>query len=682
MAHQSNPNDTTKILSYILVALIAFAGGYLVKRLTGPTTAKDGTQAEADQGSAAAPSAGDSDSAGDAKIPIGDSPTQGPDDAKVTIVEFSDFECPFCEKGYKRIEKLKKNYPDDVKVVFKHYPLPFHKNAKPAARAAMAAGEQGEEYFWKMHDRLFEKQSEWKKADVQKVASKWAKDMGMDAEKFKTDMKENKDRYNEIIQRDMDMGKKLGVKGTPHFFVNGEGMSGAQPYNRFKSVVEDKLDQADKLLEGSATRSNLYEKAVAKNYDGGNKKPDKKKKKKKKKQKVEYVPVDDDDPTKGASADEAMVTFVEFSDFQCPFCNKAKPTVAKLRKNFGDKVRFAFKHRPLSFHKQAKPAAKAAIAAQKQGKFWEMYDVMFSNQKKLKQGGAFEKWAEQIGLNVEKFKTDMESDETQKILQGDIDAAKKVGANGTPNFWVNGVQITGAQPYNKFKSVVEQQIEKAEKLKEEKGLSGDKLYKAVVEANKDDIGGSGSGSAGKDKPSPKKKDAPKVDTSKLKIGDAPTKGPEDAPITMYAFSEFQCPYCKKAKPQIDKVMENYEGKVQLVFKHYPLPFHNQAKPAAKAAISAQKQGKFWEMHDLMFENQSNLKQDGIYEQWAEQLGLNVEKFKKDMKNVPESEIQDDMKMGKSVGVKGTPAFFINGKRLVGAQPYNKFKSIIDEELNN
>ena len=139
---------------------------------------------------------------------------------------------------------------------------------------------------------------------------------------------------------------------------------------------------------------------------------------------------------------------------------------------------------------------------------------------------------------------------------------------------------------------------------------------------------------------------------------------------------------KHTKDTFEGVLKDYEGKVKVVHKNYPLPFHKAAKPAAHAALAAQEQGKFWEIYDLMFSNQKKLGQDGIYTKWAEQLGLNVEKFKTDMKNVPESEIQEDMKMGKGVGVKGTPAFFINGKRLVGAQPYNKFKSIIDKELGN
>jgi len=677
MAHQSNPNDTTKVLSYVVVALIAFSGGYLVKHLTGNAGGSAG--AEADQG-AAAPTGGDLADSSD--IPIGDSPVKGPEGAPVTIVEFSDFECPFCKKGYNRLKKVQKNYGDKVRLVFKQFPLAMHKKAKPAARAALAAREQGDKYFWKLHDKLFEKQSQWKNKDVSQVVAKWGKKMdGFDVDKFKKDLKNNADKYNETINSEQSLGKKLGVQGTPHFFINGKGFSGAQPYSKFKNIIEQELEHTQKLLKGGVAKKNLYKKAVADNYDGGsgNNQPDNQDQGKKRQQKVEYVPVDDDDPTKGASADEALVTFVEFSDFECPFCDKAVPTLEKLRENYSDKVRFVFKHRPLRMHQNAKPAARAAIAAQKQGKFWEMHEAMFSDQKMVKQG-KFTELAEQVGLDIDQFEKDMESDEAQQRLQKDIKTAQKVGAGGTPNFWINGINVVGAQPYAKFEKVLEQQIERAKKVKDEKGVSGKELYKAVAEMNKEEIGSAGGG-GGDDNPSPSGNDqGSEIDMSKLEVGDSATRGSKDAPVTIYEFSDFQCPFCKKAHSSVKKLLDEYGDQVHFVHKHFPLRNHPHAIPAAKAALAAKKQGKYWEMYDTIFENQNQLGQDGKYEEWARQIGLNVEKFKEDMSNIPESRVKADMSMGKKVGVRATPTFIINGTQLRGAKPYSEFKSVIESKL--
>jgi protein-disulfide isomerase len=662
-------SDTTKVLSYIVVIIMAFVGGFAAGNW--PLGGDDGasTSASASSAGAAAKAGG---SAGDSsKIPIGNSPVKGPDDAPVTIVEFSDFQCPFCSKGEDRLKKVRENFGEKVKVVFKHYPLPFHKQAKEAAYAAMAAGEQGK--FWAMHDLLFKNQKKFADGKMKEMAISWAKQIdGLDVDKFKKAYSNNQSEYDKQIQKDQKLGRNLGVKGTPHFFINGERLSGAQPYSRFESVINSKLDQADKMLQGSVSKSELYAKAVQKNYEEPKKKPSKKKGKKKQQTKVEYVPVSDDDPVAGAEEDY-LVTLVEFSDFECPFCEKAYPTVNKIKENYGDKVRVVWKDNPLPFHKQAKPAARAALAAQMQGEFWAMHDLLFKNQKKLGQDGIYEQLASQIGLNMSKFKSDMNSEKAKKMLDEDMTLAKKVGAGGTPNFWINGVNVVGAQPYSKFKTVLDQQIERATQIKEEEGVSGDKLYKQVVELNKKKVGSdSGGGSADS---------GSGAGAEALSVGDSPVKGPKDAPVTIYEFSDFECPYCKKAHSTLQPILDEYEGKVKVVYKNYPLPFHKNAKGAAKAALAAQEQGKFWEMYDLLFKNQKKLGQGGLYEDLASQIGLNMSKFKSDMeKSAYDKQIKQDMALGKKVGVKGTPAYYIGDKRLVGAQPASKFKTAIEDAL--
>ena len=665
-------SQTTQIFVYIAVALIAFVGGLLVTQWPVSSGDTGASSAETAQDGMA-----DSD-----KIPVGNSPTWGPSDAPVTIVEFSDFQCPFCEKGYKTLEKVKKNFPDQVRIAFKQLPLPFHKQAKPAARAALAAHEQGK--FWEMHDKLFENQDKFKqnKGSMKEFATGLAKEIGLDVEKFKKDY--DKDEYADIIKEEKQLAQKLKARGTPHFFVNGERVKGAQPYSRFKKVINNQLDAAKKLKKNGVAADKVYAKLVKQNYEEPeSKKKDKAKKKKDKGRKVAHVPISDSDPVKG-NTEDPLVTIVEFSEFECPFCKKAKPSVDKLMKNYGDKIRLVWKDYPLPFHNQAKPAARAAIAAQKQGKFWEMHDLLFKNQKKLKQDGLFEKLAKQAGLNVDKFKKDFNSSEAKQRVKDDMKLGKKVGVRGTPNIFINGVQVTGAQPYSVFKSLVEKQIDKAESIKKSENLSGDKLYEAVVKQNKKDAdkGGSDDGKTAKNK---KQKDnkPDSIDTSKLSIGDAPVKGPEDAPVTIYEFSDFECPFCKKGGSTLDRVLNQFDDdQIRVVYKHYPLPFHKNAKGAAKASMAAQKQGKFWEMNEKLFGNQKKLGQDGLYVDLAKEIGLNVEKFKKDMESSEFSNrIQEDMKMGKSVGVRGTPAFFINDKKLVGAQPASKFKSIIKSELD-
>jgi protein-disulfide isomerase len=169
------------------------------------------------------------------KVDLGDSPVRGPADAKVTIVEFSDFQCPFCQRGTGVMEEVLKEYPKDVKLVFKNLPLPFHEKAKPAAKAALAAKMQGK--FWEMHDLLFKNQSQL----GEEFFIKCAEDLKLDVAKFKTDMASPE--VDKIIQEDTAQAQSLGVNGTPGFFVNGVLVSGAQPLPAFKSIIDRWLKQ-------------------------------------------------------------------------------------------------------------------------------------------------------------------------------------------------------------------------------------------------------------------------------------------------------------------------------------------------------------------------------------------------------------------------------------------------------
>jgi len=346
-------------------------------------------------------------------------------------------------------------------------------------------------------------------------------------------------------------------------------------------------------------------------------------------------------------------------------------------KQYGDHVRVVFKQNPLPFHKEAPAAADASLAAQEQGKFWEMHDLLFENNKRWKGQNMDELvkgYAQQLGLNMAKFNAYYDSQKGEQQIKEDQQLASKVGARGTPNFFINGVQLIGAKPFPAFEGVIKKQIDVAKKLKKEKNLKGNALYEAVVAHNKKNA----PAAPAAQKPS---QPDPKVDTDKLKVGNSYTKGPENAPVTIVEFSDFQCPYCSRGNNTLSQVLDQYKGKVRVVFKAFPLPFHKEAEPAHRAALAAGKQGKFWEMHDKLFENQKALKTPGILDTFAQQLGLNMAKFKKDMES-PElkKQVQQEMAEGKAVGVRGTPAFFINGTRLVGAQPLPKFKQVIDAEL--
>lgn len=164
------------------------------------------------------------------------------------------------------------------------------------------------------------------------------------------------------------------------------------------------------------------------------------------------------------------------------------------------------------------------------------------------------------------------------------------------------------------------------------------------------------------------------------VGMHPFKGGEKAKITIVEFSDFQCPYCSKGAATMKEVMKKYGNKVKYHFRDYPLSFHDRAPASANAARCAMEQGKFWEMHDKLFENQQKLKDEDLLA-YGKQLKLDMSKYEPCVKNMQKrDDIDKDQLAGENVGVSGTPAYFINGIFLSGAMPLNKFVEVIDAEL--
>ncbi len=599
-------------------------------------------------------------------VPVDDSPVRGPNAAPVTIVEFADFQCPFCGRASATIDQLmsEKKYQGKIRLVFKHFPLPFHQQAQAASRAALAAGEQGK--FWPMYDMLYDNQQAFGGDfdQMKDLTAGYAQKLGLNVEQFRKDME--KPGYNDVMRRDVELGQKLGVRGTPDFFINGEEVTGAQPLPVFEQAVDQQLNEAAAAKKKGVPADKLYKTLVAQNYKppapvGPEAKPQPPARD------VTMVPIAKDDPVRGSK--KAVVTIVEFADFQCPFCARAAKSLDKLRSTYGDKIRLVYKFYPLPFHPYAEPAAKLALAAHQHGKFWQTYDLLYNNQHRLDEKDIFVKFGQKVGLSKKQVDAAMTDQGIAKHITRDENLAEKLDVRGTPTFFINGVRMVGAQPYPRFAKLVDEQLEVAKKVRaEHKNLSGDALYKAEVAYND-----AHNQEAAGDQPEPDAQPAPHVDTSKLTVDPDQVKGPKNARVTIFIFSDFQCPYCRLGSQHLEDALAKVDGSVKVIYKHFPLPMHPNARPAAMASMAAGAQGKFWPMHDLLFANQKRLGEKGIYVELAKKLGLNIDKFKKDMSNPAfKKQIETDMQEGQELGVDGTPAFFIDGTRVVGAQPTSEF----------
>ena len=170
-------------------------------------------------------------------VEAGNAPSFGDKDAKVTIVEFSDFQCPFCAKGADLLKQIKQKYGKKVRVAFKNFPLPFHNHAEAAAVASLCANEQSSDTFWKLHDEMFANQDSLDNEGLKKLAKK----AGANVEKFQACLGENK--YLAQVKSDIEEGRKIGVKSTPTFFINGQLVNGAQPMAVFTEIIDEEMSR-------------------------------------------------------------------------------------------------------------------------------------------------------------------------------------------------------------------------------------------------------------------------------------------------------------------------------------------------------------------------------------------------------------------------------------------------------
>ncbi len=170
-------------------------------------------------------------------IAINGAPTWGKADAKITLIEYSDFQCPYCARADKTVRKIKERYKDQVRIVYKQYPLNFHKDAFRASEASLCANDQSSEFFWKLHDYMLFNP---KKLSTEQIITQAAL-IGMDGPRFQQCL--NSGRFTAKVNQEIAEGSKLGVQATPMFFVNGITVRGAQPFEVFEEIIEEELAQ-------------------------------------------------------------------------------------------------------------------------------------------------------------------------------------------------------------------------------------------------------------------------------------------------------------------------------------------------------------------------------------------------------------------------------------------------------
>ena len=396
----------------------------------------------------------------------GTTPVRGARGALVTIVEFGDYECPFCARTEGTLAKLRELYGERVRFAFRHRPLSFHPHAHLAAEAAMAAQQQGN--FWEMHDRLYAHSSNLS----DEVVTQAARESGLDLSHFEADLREH--TYRSLVDDESKHAEEVQAVGTPTFFINGRVINGAQPIERFQAVINDELRIVGDLAKLGVGADKLYDVRLASLVNEKVGEP----------RAAPAQPVAQKalitagSPIRGPKL--AKVTIVEYSDLRCPFCSRASATMKQLQAKYGNDVRIAYRHNPLPFHERARELSNMTVAAQAQGKFWEMVDYIFEHQAELPSDENGVSVARQLGLDVARYKRDLTSTATASRIDDDIAEAARIGAKGTPTFFINGHLVRGAQPIDVFERVIEDERKKAQALLDG-GTSLQALYDKIMD---------------------------------------------------------------------------------------------------------------------------------------------------------------------------------------------------------
>ncbi len=351
------------------------------------------------------------------------------------------------------------------------------------------------------------------------------------------------------------------------------------------------------------------------------------------------------------------VVIEEFSDFECPFCGRAFPTVEQVLDEYGDQVEFVYKHFPLtSIHPRAQKAGEASECARDQDMFKEYHDKLYENQRALEVAN-LKQYAANLGLDTSKFNSCLDSDDKVSIVNNDLQEGRERGVSGTPTFFINGQKLVGAQPFSAFKAVIDAQLAGAQPTQP-----------------------------------PQPAPTPAPTEVKGSVDDDPSKGSDDAQVVLIEWSDFQCPFCSRFYTEtLPSIQSEYidTGKVKLVYRDFPLSFHAEATPSAEASECADEQDMFWAFHDLLFDNQGSLSVAN-YKQWAADLDLDTTQFNDCVDSRKyQQEVQKDFSEGQQSGVSGTPGFVlgivqedgsVSGINIKGAQPYSVFKAAIDNQL--
>jgi protein-disulfide isomerase len=379
----------------------------------------------------------------DYRVPVGTSAKLGSAEAPVTLVVFTDYQCPYCKRADGTLRELLRRHPGELRLVHKHLPLPFHHAARPAARLAEAIRmSAGDEAFFAVSAELFERSPKLGREVLVELGRRHGLAEGAVDQAISG---QNPDVEKQIAL-DLELADDVLAEGTPHSFINGKRISGARPLEHFEALFVHEKRRAEARVAEGVGRGAVYADLQSDAVQPGAPAP------------IAAAPaIEPRSPTRGPTA--APVTIHVFSDFECPYCRNAEATLLELERLYPGQLLVVWHDRPLEFHPQARPAARAGREAMRQGgatAFWKLQALLFGlDQEKAAVSRAdLIAHAKTLGLDSVAMEKAIDSSSGDVSIDRDIDLATSLGFQGTPAFLIGRYPLTGARDLRHFERLV------------------------------------------------------------------------------------------------------------------------------------------------------------------------------------------------------------------------------------
>jgi len=553
------------------------------------------------------------------------------------------------------VEELKTRYgPHLLRVVWVNDPLPFHDHARSAAIAAEAVHELGGvERFFRFVTLIFRDQEHLAPENLRRVALA----VGVDGASY--DVLTRSTSVAERIDMDVAAAGHAGVNGTPHFLVNGIAVTGAVPVADLVAVIEPELNEARALMSRGTPAKSVYAMRAKTNFAAPAPSAD------------EAAPVEKPmnvpvgtSPREGP--DDALVTIIEFSDYQCPYCKKIQDTLRAVAKSTARTSASSGSRCPSLFTRTRAPLRPSrSRRARRSGRgFLEGLGSALREFSIARADGS-------LGARRQARPFVAEDRPGHRHGRGPHDAPRRRGgrcrfrrartliSSSMVNVWWARSRSRRSPPSSTRSSKKQRSSSRA-------GSRGQGLRRGDAHRRTRSSAGA-----------PRRAAATAAN---------PSRGPRDAPIVIQMFADFECPFCRRAMTTIDELEQRHPKQIRLVYRNMPLEFHPGARLAAAAALDAFEQrgdDAFWKMAALLDADQDDpapLKREDVIAH-GKALGLDVVRLGRAIDGGGHDRAIDaDVTLASTLGIKGTPAFILNGYYIAGAQPLAVFERAVQRAL--